>query len=235
MNTFEFKHLIENAQYNTKYEPILETNTSDIFAYEALSKFEINKIIINTEEIFRNLHHNNSLFFELEKRNKLLQIESYTENKKLFLNFDADIVKSNEQRTHWEKFLNEYKDRIVVEITENGSDDEKSVEIIHEFSSWLTNQGIDSALDDFAQDGSMFSFFLMNKSKYIKIDKSFLRQIRKNNNYIEYLKGLLKTIRLNNQKSIIEGVETIDDYLLVKELQSDYMQGYYFNDLVIIK
>ncbi len=235
MNTFEFKHLIENAQYNTKYEPILETNTSDIFAYEALSKFEINKLIINTEEIFRNLHHNNSLFFELEKRNKLLQIESYTENKKLFLNFDADIVKSNEQRTHWEKFLNEYKDRIVVEITENGSDDEKSVEIIHEFSSWLTNQGIDSALDDFAQDGSMFSFFLMNKSKYIKIDKSFLRQIRKNNNYIEYLKGLLKTIRLNNQKSIIEGVETIDDYLLVKELQSDYMQGYYFNDLVIIK
>ncbi|MCP5063501.1 MAG: EAL domain-containing protein [Ignavibacteriae bacterium] len=235
MNTFEFKHLIENAQYNTKYEPILETNTSDIFAYEALSKFEINKLIINTEEIFRNLHHNNSLFFELEKRNKLLQIESYTENKKLFLNFDADIVKSNEQRTHWEKFLNEYKDRIVVEITENGSDDEKSVEIIHEFSSWLTNQGIDSALDDFAQDGSMFSFFLMNKSKYIKIDKSFLRQIRENNNYIEYLKGLLKTIRLNNQKSIIEGVETIDDYLLVKELQSDYMQGYYFNDLVIIK
>ncbi len=235
MNTFEFKHLIENAQYNTKYEPILETNTSDIFAYEALSKFEINKIIINTEEIFRNLHHNNSLFFELEKKNKLLQIESYTENKKLFLNFDADIVKSNEQRTHWEIFLNEYKDRIVVEITENGSDDEKSVEIIHEFSSWLTNQGIDSALDDFAQDGSMFSFFLMNKSKYIKIDKSFLRQIRENNNYIEYLKGLLKTIRLNNQKSIIEGVETIDDYLLVKELQSDYMQGYYFNDLVIIK
>jgi EAL domain-containing protein (putative c-di-GMP-specific phosphodiesterase class I) len=94
---------------------------------------------------------------------------------------------------------------------------------------------MDSALDDFAQDGSMFSFYLMEKSKYIKIDKSFLQQIRKNKNYLEYLKGLLKTIRLNNQKSIIEGVETRDDYLLVKALKPDYIQGYYFSDLVIIK
>lgn len=111
----------------------------------------------------------------------------------------------------------------------------KNVEIIHEFSTWLRNKGIDSALDDFAQDGSMFSFFLMNKSKYIKIDKSFIQQIRKNKNYLEYLKGLLRTINLNGQKSIIEGIETFEDYGMVKDLECDYIQGYYFNDLVIIK
>jgi len=81
----------------------------------------------------------------------------------------------------------------------------------------------------------MFSFFLMNRSKYIKIDKSFINQIRKNKNYLEYLKGLLKTINLNGQKSIVEGVETYEDYLLVNTLDCDYIQGYYFNDLVIIK
>ncbi len=90
-------------------------------------------------------------------------------------------------------------------------------------------------MDDFAQDGSMFSFYLMNRSQYIKIDKSFLNQIRENRNYLEYLKGLLKTINLNGQKSIIEGIETYEDYSLVKALECDYIQGYYFNDLVIIK
>ena len=235
MNTLEFKYLIQNAKYKTKYEPIVDLKSNEVYAYEALSKFEIKENIINTEEIFRTLHHNNKLFFELEKRNKKLQVQNYKENKKLFLNFDADIVYTNEQKKYWELFLTYHKEDVVVEITENGSDDEKSTEIIHEFSSWLMNKGIDSALDDFAQDGSMFSFFLMNRSKYIKIDKSFIKQIRKNKNYIEYLKGLLKTIRLNGQKSIIEGVENKEDYELVKELECDYIQGYYFNDLVIIK
>ena len=235
MNTLEFKYLIQNAIYKTKYEAIIDTRTDEIYAYEALSKFEIEQEVINTEEIFRKLHHNNRLFFELEKRNKELQIKNYNENRKLFLNFDADIVHTDEQKQYWTTFLTSNKNDIVVEITENGSDDEKSVEIIHEFSSWLKNKGIDSALDDFAQDGSMFSFFLMNRSKYIKIDKSFIKQIRRNKNYLEYLKGLLRTINLNGQKSIIEGIETHEDYLLVKSLECDYIQGYYFNDLMIIK
>lgn len=235
MNTIEFKHLIKNAKYKTKYEPIISTNDDTIFAYEALSKFEVKQEVISTEEIFRKLHHNNHLFFELEKRNKHLQIECFDENKKLFLNFDADIVNTVEQKDYWEKFLKPHKTKIVVEITENGSDDETSTEIIHQFSKWLKAKKIDSALDDFGQDGTMFSFFLMGQSKYIKIDKSFLKQIKANQAYIHYLKGVLKTIKENNQKSIIEGVETKEEYQLAKELNCDFMQGYYFNNLVIIK
>ncbi len=235
MNTVEFKYIIKNANYKTKYEPIIATKDDSIYAYEALSKFEIEQDVISTEEIFRKLHHNNKLFFELEKRNKSLQVKNYKENKKLFLNFDADIVNTVEQKKYWEKFLKNCRDNLVVEITENGNDDEKSAKIMREFSQWLYDKNIESALDDFAQDGSMFSFYIMNRSKYIKIDKSFLKQINVNKNYISYLEGLLKTISLNNQKSIIEGVETKEDYNLVKELNCDYMQGYYFGDLTIVK
>ncbi|WP_424689127.1 MAG: EAL domain-containing protein [Halarcobacter ebronensis] len=235
MNTQEFKYLIKNAKYRTKYEPIISTIDNSIYAYEALSKFEIKEDIISTEEIFRKLHHNNMLFFELERRNKELQVECFDMDKKLFLNFDADIVNTIDQKEYWEDFLKPHKNRVVVEITENGSDDEKSADIIRQFSQWLNNKNIDSALDDFGQDGSMFSFFLMGQSNYIKIDKSFLRQIASNKNYIFYLQGLLTTINKNGQKSIIEGIETEEDYQLAKKLGCDYMQGYYFNNLVIIK
>lgn len=235
MNTVEFKYLIKNAKYKTKYEPIISTKDDSIYAYEALSKFEIEQNIISTEEIFRKLHHNNKLFFELEKRNKLLQVKNYDKNKKLFLNFDADIVNSIEQKKYWEVFLKKCKKELVVEITENGNDDEKSAKIMRDFSQWLYDKKIEFALDDFAQDGSMFSFYIMNRSKYIKIDKSFLKQIHLNNNYTPYLEGLLKTIALNNQKSVIEGIETKKDYNLAKKLNCDYMQGYYFGDLTMIK
>ena len=235
MNTVEFRYIIKNAKYKTKYEPIIATKDDSIYAYEALSKFEIEQDVISTEEIFRKLHHNNKLFFELEKRNKLLQVKNYNEKKKLFLNFDADIVHTVEQKSYWEKFLKSNEKNIVVEITENGSDDEKSMEIIHNFSSWLNKKGISSALDDFGREGSMFSFYLMDKCRYIKVDKSFLKQIKSNRNYVEYLIGILKTIKLNDQFSIIEGIETKEDYNFAKKLGFDYMQGYFFNNLVIIK
>lgn len=234
MNSIEFKQLILNANYYTKYEPILYKDSLDIYGYEALSKFDINNDVISTEDIFKKLHHNNKLFFELEKRNKQLQVKGFNFKSKLFLNFDADIFVTCEQQKFWENFLLEHKTNLVVEITENGSDDEVSATIMKDFSLWLKEKDIDTALDDFAQDGSMFSFFMMNNSKYIKIDKSFIKQINSNENYIHYLNGILKTIKLNGQYSIIEGVETKYDYDMIKNLDCDFVQGYYFDTLVTI-
>lgn len=237
MNKDEFKSIIKAAEYNTKYEAIVDiNNNNNIFAYEGLSKFSIDEKIISTEEIFRNLHYYNKLFFELEQRNKIHQINSFDRDEKLFLNFDADIVRTKKQREYWESFLKNHRSHIVVEITENGSDDEISSSIMRDFSIWLNEKGIDCALDDFAQDGSMFSFFIMNRCNFIKIDKLFLKQIRENKNYIYYLNGVLETIRRNGQKSIIEGVETQEDYDLIKnELACDYVQGYFFSNLTFIK
>ena len=235
MNTTEFKYIISNATYYTKYEPILNVQSEEIYGYEALSKFDVENELISTEEIFRKLHHNTDLFFSLEKRNKELQVKHFDMESKLFLNFDADIVVTPEQQIYWDYFLTTYKKNLVVEITENGNDDESSSQIMQNFSKWLKQRGIHTALDDFGQEGSMFSFFIMNNSEYIKIDKSFLRQISKNKNYVPYLEGVLQTIRLNGQQSIIEGVENKEDYHLVKRLGCDFMQGYYFNDLVVTK
>ncbi len=234
-NINNLKAMVCSAKYVTKYEPILESNTLDIYAYEALSQFELLKQSITTEEIFRELHQNNNLFYFLEKRNKKLQVDNFNENTLLFLNFDADIFTTDEQRNYWKNFLNPIKNDIVVEITENGSDDEKSFEIMHNFSKWLKQNGINTALDDFAQDGSMFSFKLMNQTKYIKIDKSFIKQVKSNKNYIYYLKGLIKTISLNGQKTIIEGIETVFDLQIAREVKCDYVQGYLFKDKHIIR
>ncbi len=225
--------LICTAKYITKYEPIVNIKSMEIYAYEALSKFELPKESISTEDIFKELHRNNQLFYYLEKKNKKLQIDNFPLNKPLFLNFDADIFITNEQKRYWQNFLAPIKNNIVVEITENGSDDEKSFKIIHDFSKWLRYNGINTALDDYGQDGTMFSFQLMNDSKYVKIDKTFLREINKNQNYYYYLEGFIKTMSLNNKITIIEGVETESDLKIAKNVKCDYVQGYYFKEHII--
>ncbi len=234
-NINNLKSLICTAKYVTKYEPILDVKSLDIYGYEALSKFELPQKSITTEDIFRELHQNNNLFYYLEKRNKKLQVDNFRENKLLFLNFDADIFITKEQRDYWQKFLKPLKKNIVVEITENGNDDEKSFEIIHNFSKWLRHNSINTALDDFAQDGSMFSFKLMNETKFIKIDKSFIKQIKKNRNYFYYLKGLIKTSSMNGKKTIIEGIESTSDLQIARDVKCDFVQGYLFKDKHIIR
>lgn len=234
MKRRDLEKIIKDTTYQTKYEAIINVKNNEIFGYEALAKFNLNKHLLTTEEIFRYLHHNNALFYELEQRNKKHQLKNATFTEKLFINFDADIVNTEEQKSYWEQFLTPFKHKIVVEITENGSDDEKSANIMKEFSTWLKSRGIVSALDDFGQEGSMFSFFIMNNSQYVKIDKSFLRQIEFNPHYLYYLQGVIKTLQANGQETIIEGVETKEDYECVKALGSNYMQGYYFNDLMRI-
>ena len=53
MTQIEFKQLIKEAKYFTKYEAILERESLEVYGYEALSKFDIKEQIINTEEIFK--------------------------------------------------------------------------------------------------------------------------------------------------------------------------------------
>ncbi|MFA7084430.1 MAG: EAL domain-containing protein [Arcobacteraceae bacterium] len=235
MKAINLNQIIEKSSYHTKYEAIIDVKKKEIYAYEALAKFNINETIATTDEIFRHLHQNNNLFYEIEKRNKLHQIKHAPLNYKTFVNFDADVAKTSLQQEYWDSFLEKNREKIVVEITENGSDDEKSANIMKDFSSWLKSKKIITALDDFAQEGSMFSFYIMKNSEYIKIDRSFLREIEKNPNYIYYLEGVIKTIQSNGQKTIIEGVETKEDLNLVKKLGSNYMQGYYFSHLTQIK
>ena len=106
---------------------------------------------------------------------------------------------------------------------------------MHDFAQWLKRNSIVTALDDFAQDGSMYSFKLMNETKFIKIDKSFIIQIKKNRNHLFYLQGLVNTISLNGQKTIIEGIESMYDLQIARDVKCDYVQGYLFQDKNIIK
>ena len=78
----------------------------EVYGHEALSKFDIKNEIINTEEIFRKLHHNNKLLFELEKRNKKLQIENYPLKQKNFFLILMQILLQQKSATLLDSIFN---------------------------------------------------------------------------------------------------------------------------------
>ncbi len=88
--------------------------------------------------------------------------------------------------------------------------------------------GVRFALDDFGTGYAAIEKIAYLEPDIVKLDRFFLQKMSDR----RQLKIILETvIRLSNQlkmKTVIEGVETLEDYTLIQRLGGDFVQGYYF-------
>jgi EAL domain-containing protein (putative c-di-GMP-specific phosphodiesterase class I) len=129
-----------------------------------------------------------------------------------------------------ENFLRLYKKydlkacSICVEITEsflmaNFQETLKKLEI-------LNNNGIKVHLDDFGTEYSSLLYIKTLPISTIKIDKEFIRDITKNNESQAVIKFITNIANLLNLTTICEGVETVEEFEMVKALGGDTIQGW---------
>ncbi|WP_169309413.1 EAL domain-containing protein [Thermodesulfobium narugense] len=92
----------------------------------------------------------------------------------------------------------------------------------------LSSIGIRFMLDDFGTGYSSLSYISKLKIDYLKIDISFIRNI-----FDEYTKRVVETIiflsKKLNIKTIAEGVETIEQFEILRDIGCDYFQGFLFS------
>jgi EAL domain-containing protein (putative c-di-GMP-specific phosphodiesterase class I) len=63
----------------------------------------------------------------------------------------------------------------------------------------------------------------------LKIDRSFIKDIEKNDNSIALVRAIITMAHNLNVEVVAEGVEKQEQYMLLKQMQCDYIQGYYFS------
>jgi EAL domain-containing protein (putative c-di-GMP-specific phosphodiesterase class I) len=93
----------------------------------------------------------------------------------------------------------------------------------------IRNLGVSIALDDFGTGYSSMSYLQNLPLDTLKIDRAFVSKSttsQKDRTIIETIMTLAKGLSL---KTVAEGVETVDEYHLVKDLGCDLVQGYYFH------
>jgi EAL domain-containing protein (putative c-di-GMP-specific phosphodiesterase class I) len=117
-------------------------------------------------------------------------------------------------------------DDIVFEITER-----HAIEQYAHFKQairYYTDLGITLAIDDVGAGYSSLESIMEIRPRYVKIDASIIRGAASNEGkqaMIRALNGLAKGI---GAETVAEGVETADDLHIVRELEVDFAQGYYF-------
>ena len=115
---------------------------------------------------------------------------------------------------------------INLEITESydNIDDEISKKNINE----LEKYGIKFSLDDYGTGYSNIERFSRYPINIVKIDKSLVDSADKESMKI-VLKNTFKLISELKRKSVVEGVETLEQAKMFEEFGCDYIQGYYFS------
>ncbi|WP_419769173.1 MAG: EAL domain-containing protein [Candidatus Marinarcus sp.] len=229
MNIEEIKTFIKKAQYYTEYLPIIDAKTLKVLAYEANSRFILGTKEVSTNKFFKELHHNSKIFFYLEQRNKKLQIDNCKKEVPLFLHFDSKTVHTKEQRDFWKTFLTPYRENIVIGITENGSVKDSYNANIKSFTKWIKKNNFQSSLNSVVSEGAIFSFKAMQRAKYIKIDRKFIKKVQHNDTYKEFIKQFVLFCNSNKQEVILTNINTDKDLKLAQEMGINLIQGDHFS------
>ena len=91
----------------------------------------------------------------------------------------------------------------------------------------LKKLGVSIALDDFGTGYASFSYLKKYNLNILKIDKIFIDG-GKNIDY-KIVNNIKNIAHLLDMKTVIEGVETEEQFNTLSEIGCDYFQGYYFS------
>lgn len=225
---------LEEKEFMVYYQPKIRLEDESLYGVEALIRWKHEGQMIPPNE-----------FIPLFEKNKfILKLDSYIfeqvcrDIKMWKEKYGKEIVVSvNVSREHFldEHFLEKYMliaskygvttNKIDLEITESATI-EAGIDII-EIMNKMKKLGFLISIDDFGTGYSSLSTLQDMPADILKIDKSFVNKIGKNDkNIIDYILNIAKDLKLT---TIAEGVETKEqkDYLLNKKC--DIIQGYYYS------
>lgn len=116
--------------------------------------------------------------------------------------------------------------RLEVEVTESALLEEKD-DLVQVLSD-LRRLGVSVAIDDFGKGYSSLARLRGMPFDTIKLDRSFVRDIASDHEAREFLKVVSDLGSLLKKEVIIEGIETADEYEIVRQLHCDAAQGFLF-------
>ena len=129
-----------------------------------------------------------------------------------------------------ESYLHQYgvkPAQIVIEITEGQimQDREEVIDVL----SHLGVMGMSLSIDDFGTGQASLTYLKDLPVEKLKIDQSFVRDIATNPDDQSIVKATIQLAHTLDLKVIAEGVETVEVYDLLGEMECDYAQGYYIS------
>ena len=114
-----------------------------------------------------------------------------------------------------------------IEITEQCVVD--SIETTIETLTGLRKLGVHTALDDFGTGYSSLSYLRELPIDTLKIDRTFITDFYQSKQKMALVRCIIDVAHALNMSVVAEGVETAEELHALKEVNAEYIQGYYYS------
>jgi len=93
----------------------------------------------------------------------------------------------------------------------------------------LQNMGIKVSIDDFGTGYSSLAYLRKLPIDKIKIDRSFITEVASNDSDMTIVKSMIELSHGLGKRVLAEGVETVEQLNVLRNLGCDAVQGYFIN------
>jgi len=228
-------HAIERQEFTLNFQPILSIDKGEVIAAETLLRWRHEGELVSTAE-FINVAESSTLINDIGKwviKATCQQVDQWLKAKQFTLEY---VTLNISARQLLEQDFSDYllttlalyhvkPKQIRLEITETAfiSNFEKAKEIIDV----LNSKGIEFIIDDFGTGYSSLSYLKMLPFTALKIDKSFVKDIRDNKEDEKLIRAIIHTAKQFNYAIIAEGIEEEEQRAILAEIDPKlYYQGY---------
>ncbi|QYJ75893.1 EAL domain-containing protein [Shewanella sp. FJAT-52076] len=224
---------LDNRELYLVLQPKVNIHTGAVVGYEALIRWQHPEKGNIPPGAFIPAVEKSGLYYGLDLYVARATCELITQHPELNVPVSLNISANS---LHHETFVDDLKaeflragvafDRVELEITENALvHSDRAISELHR----LHQSGFIICLDDFGAGFSSLGYLLRLPIQVIKIDRAFISHLTDSDEAIAVLQGILRIGRDLKKQLIIEGVETEAQLELLKSMQVDFVQGFYFH------
>ncbi len=224
----------ESTQYQVFFQPIVSIEKNRFVYAEALSRLIGTELGDISPAEFIPIAENNGLIERLGRVNFEKVCEFISRNrdvvKAVSVNFSVYQMVNPDTKDFVFSTIEKYgikPENIIMEITESILIDD--FELVRSRMEEFVKAGIIFYLDDFGTGFSNFANVIRLPFYTIKIDRSFVLMMEKDEEMLKLVKNLISTFKDSNLKILVEGVENQKQDDLVKEAGVDYIQGFLYS------
>jgi diguanylate cyclase (GGDEF)-like protein/PAS domain S-box-containing protein len=235
----DLRRAIERGEFNNVYQPIVSLATGKIVGFEALLRWQHPTRGHLSPDEFISVAEETGLIRELgwwNLREACRQMSEWRASYPAWSQLTMSVNLSPKQFLQPNlvedvgsllRELNLPPQALRLELTESTvmGDPSAAVEMLQR----IKTLGISLAIDDFGTGYSSLSYLHRFPLDTLKIDRSFISGVVNGHDGTEIARTILPMASNLHLDVVAEGVETIEQLVLLKKLQCKYGQGFYFS------
>ncbi|WP_166805083.1 EAL domain-containing protein [Nitrosococcus wardiae] len=224
--------IIHDRALTVLFQPIVLFSKRDIFGFEGLIRGPSDTHLHSPLNLFDAAGRTSALA-DLQGLCQELIIQRYQQLRlpgKLFLNVNPCVIlEPGPNYCGLIELLSQNEiptSQVVIELTEQQPITDYA--LMREATEYYRTTGFAIAIDDLGAGYSGLRSWSELRPDYVKVDRHFIQNIHEDSTKCQFVRSILEITQNLNCRVIAEGIETAQEYTVVKEMGIELGQGYYF-------